>query len=83
MTKHYRVKLRELTHELKNVPCADCGVRYPPYVMQFDHVRGIKKANVAWLVNVGTFEQVLEEVSKCEIVCANCHSERTHKRKMG
>ena len=26
--------------ELKSGPCQDCGVRYSPWVMRFDHVRG-------------------------------------------
>jgi hypothetical protein len=30
----------------KEVPCSDCGVQYPYYVMEFDHVRGEKVANI-------------------------------------
>ncbi len=36
-----RIRLREETRvivrEAKSVPCADCGVKYPYYVMDFDH----------------------------------------------
>jgi hypothetical protein len=32
----------ERVHELKARPCADCGVQYPPYIMDFDHVSGEK-----------------------------------------
>jgi hypothetical protein len=37
--------------ELKRVPCADCGVEYPPFVMDFDHVRGEKTVNLSRLRN--------------------------------
>lgn len=63
----------------KDRPCADCGVSYPPCVMDFDHVRGDKKNNVATLVashyGVAT---ISAEIKKCEVVCANCHRLRTH-----
>lgn len=27
----------KLLEQLRDVPCADCGIRYPSHVMQFDH----------------------------------------------
>jgi hypothetical protein len=62
---------------LKDAPCMDCGGRFEPCQMDFDHVRGVKKAPVAKLYRV---EDILEEVSKCELVCANCHRVRSHNR---
>jgi hypothetical protein len=63
----------------KEVPCADCGVQYPPYVMDFDHVRGEKFGSVNWLVAQRyRLEVIQEEIDKCEVVCSNCHRERTH-----
>jgi hypothetical protein len=32
-----RACLKELLIEAKNVPCMDCGGRFPPYVMDVDH----------------------------------------------
>ena len=61
------------------VPCQDCGVVYPYYVMQFDHVRGVKLFGL----NTGyarTKEEIDEELEKCEVVCANCHAIRTWER---
>lgn len=34
-----------LINTVKDVPCKDCGVRYPPYVMDFDHMGKSKKAS--------------------------------------
>lgn len=62
-------------------PCADCKVPYPYYIMQFDHL-GDKVGNVGNLVRrSGGKELVLAEIAKCDLVCANCHCERTHRRR--
>lgn len=42
----FRTKKRALVHAAKSVPCVDCGKEYPPYVMDFDHVRGNKKFTI-------------------------------------
>lgn len=72
---------RVLLRQIKNVPCADCGVEYPYYVMQLDHVRGKKIKNVS-LMLTASLENFLIEVAKCDIVCANCHAGRTHQRRV-
>lgn len=70
---------RAILHEHKNVPCADCGVRYPPYVMDFDHRDGSTKVdNVGSLVGRVNVSKLLAEIEKCDVVCANCHRERTY-----
>lgn len=79
--KTYRAKLKVAVDVLKSRPCIDCGRSYPPYVMDFDHRRGEhKKANVAELVSGrrGSLKTVLAEIAKCDLLCANCHRERTH-----
>jgi len=66
----------------KDVSCADCGRRYPPYVMDFDHVRGKKAMNVARMVNQRrSLKKIREEIAKCEVVCSNCHRIRTWTRR--
>lgn len=63
-------------------PCVDCGKYFPPVAMDFDHVRG-KTKNISGMVHSGKYDlaDVLEELKLCELVCANCHRIRTHKRK--
>jgi L-lysine 2,3-aminomutase len=57
----------------------DCGVSYPYYVMDFDHRDPAKKKDgVATLVKKGNVKRLLEEIDKCDVVCSNCHRERTH-----
>ena len=79
---HYE-KRKKILHELKDAHCVDCSVRYPPYIMQFDHVpdRGEKKFCVGASFYAYSLEVMLEEIAKCDLVCANCHAERTHQRK--
>ena len=64
-------------------PCMDCKVSYPYYMMDFDHVRGTKQANVAELINTLSKKRLDEEIAKCEIVCSNCHRARTYISKNG
>lgn len=65
---------------IKNVPCKDCKKEGPPYVMQFDHL-GDKKYEIKQMVFGGhSLANIFKEIAKCEVVCANCHAIRTHKR---
>lgn len=66
-----------LLRAAKDVPCADCGKRYPPYVMDFDHVRGEKVANLSKMVTNSSESAIRAEIAKCDVVCANCHRKRT------
>ena len=67
--------------KVKAVPCMDCEQRYSSYVMDFDHRDpSQKKMEVSKLVNY-SWKQLKEEITKCDIVCSNCHRERTHKRR--
>lgn len=71
---------REFVSGLKSTtPCADCGVSYPPYVMDFDHVTGGKVSNVSAMMS-NSRATLQAEIDKCEIVCSNCHRQRTHER---
>lgn len=73
--KDYLRKIKESN------PCADCDNFWPYYVMHFDHVRGEKIVEVSALASKGwSIKRIETEVEKCDVVCANCHAERTWKR---
>lgn len=60
-------------------PCTDCGQKYPYFVMDFDHRDPtLKVAGVATLVK-RYGPQLMTEIAKCDLVCANCHRARTYK----
>ena len=46
----HRKAIKEFIIEQKDKPCMDCGNNYPWYIMQFDHVRGEKRFNLATAV---------------------------------
>jgi len=60
----------------------DCGIKYPWYVMQFDHRNPDTKefiiSKLAWAGK--TLVEIEEEINKCDLVCANCHAIRTYSR---
>lgn len=62
---------------LSSHPCVDCGetnIR----VLEFDHVRGNKSANITKLLKNATSWKVIEdEIAKCEVRCVNCHRIKT------
>lgn len=75
---------RQALRAAKSVPCMDCGGSFPFYVMDLDHVRGIKKGGVGEMVMVNgvTLADFLAEIAKCDPVCANCHRIRTHSERL-
>ena len=63
---------------LKNGPCVDCGGRFPAVAMDFDHLDSSDKR---WSISGAKnrkWSDILAEIDKCELVCANCHRVRTH-----
>jgi hypothetical protein len=80
--------LRQRLVLLKSVPCADCGKRYPHYIMEFDHLEKPHRTSSGNRVCMSALAacsaaRLKEETDKCDVVCANCHKARTHARKIG
>ena len=75
-----RERRKDVVRESKNAPCMDCGVQYPYYVMHYDHTKKNKLDNIGKLVSTASLQTLLDEIVKCDLVCANCHAERSHKR---
>lgn len=76
-----KAQVKEEVNKIKSSPCVDCGLCFPPYVMDFDHVRGTKTHNVSRLLHWGS-NAVFAEIAKCDLVCSNCHRIRTHNRRI-
>ena len=78
----YRETHAKLLADLRAVPCLDCGGTFPFFVMQFDHRDSSEKRYVvSMMVGRTGKDRILAEVAKCDIVCANCHRERTYQRR--
>jgi hypothetical protein len=79
-----REAINNYVDQVKSRPCVDCGGHFPPFVMDFDHVRGEKAADISRLRRARASRARLEaELAKCEVVCANCHRRRTQMRLSG
>jgi len=85
---YYKQKKKDQRNNVKNkikeykddIPCKDCGINYPHYVMDFDHINNDKSFNVADAITSQSWGKILLEIKKCELVCSNCHRIRTHNR---
>lgn len=77
----------------KDVPCADCGQRFPTCCMDFDHREGVEKHErlryrgglppiSMTALATQNIEAFREELKKCDVVCANCHRIRTRDRRL-
>lgn len=68
---------------LSTHPCVDCG-EDDPIVLVFDHVsHRPKRASVSDLVHgAASVKTIINEIEKCEVRCANCHTRRHHMERM-
>lgn len=84
-TKNKTDAKRQMLREIKEESgCVDCKTKYPYYILHFDHLPQFEKTTeLSKMVAIANVAQILEEVAKCEVVCSNCHSERSHQRRSG
>lgn len=76
------IELDKIINEYKSKPCTDCAKSYPPYVMDLDHIDPSNKfLKISSMRRKRmSFDLIKEEMDKCEVVCSNCHRERTNKQ---
>lgn len=77
-----RTRVKDIVQKYKlEKGCIDCGYNKFAEALDFDHLKD-KKFNIstAYRDNIG-WDKVKEEISKCEVVCANCHRVRTASRR--
>lgn len=64
----------------KDKPCLDCGQIYEPFCMDFDHIHDKKKSISRMVLENYSKKEILEEISKCDLICILCHNKRTQER---
>ena len=72
-------RTRYLIEYFKTHPCLDCG-ETDPVVLEFDHLRD-KSFDITQKLISYRWQRILDEIEKCEVVCANCHRRRTARRR--
>ena len=76
-------RIKSFVRSIKDIPCKDCQNSFPFYVMQYDHISNNKVGNIANMVaRAFSMQTILDEIAKCELVCANCHAIRTWNRRL-
>lgn len=71
---------REYVRQIKmNAQCADCELA-DWRVLEFDHLPNSGKVKQISQIGNWPIARIDEEITKCEIVCANCHRIRTFER---
>ena len=73
---------RKMSHRIKydkwiafksTLKCAVCGENHPA-VLEFHHTDPSKKeGNISYVYHSGRAETLMDEISKCEVLCSNHH----------
>lgn len=74
-------KQRRYMLKAKNKPCTDCGFRYKFWQMDFDHRNPEDKLFAISGSGRRDMDRLKAEIAKCDVVCANCHRNRTHRQR--
>ncbi len=77
--KYRQIRAQEI-NALKNKPCMDCHNSFPPECMDFDHRPGTIKFRKINTLSRYSRSRLFNEITKCDLVCANCHRIRTKSR---
>ena len=77
-TRFYK-KRTEALRALKAAPCNDCGGVFPTCGMEFDHRDPTGKVKAISRMRTSSWDAVIKEVQKCDLVCACCHRLRAAK----
>ncbi len=80
--RHRQANFENLWELLSVSSCVDCG-ETDPMVLEFDHLPPFTKdfdISRAVAGSTRSWGAILDEIAKCDIVCANDHKRRTAKR---
>ena len=78
--KQRRARREEIDALKVSTGCVKCGYNAHPAALDFNHLDPSSKSfNVAHAINsLVSKSKLMEEIGKCEILCANCHRIHTY-----
>ena len=79
--RHYASKQKrkienkeKLTQLKQKIPCSACAEYHPACCMDYHHLdSSVKEKGVSQMIQGNSWQKIEEEISKCILVCANCH----------
>lgn len=79
--KHYanrqnraRQNKENLSKLKEDTPCSACGEYYPSCCMDYHHLDpSVKEKGVSQMIQGNSWKKIEEEISKCILLCSNCH----------
>jgi hypothetical protein len=77
---NWRYKRRLRAIEYLGNKCLDCGYSKNPDGLEFDHIQP-RNGRISLLAMNRSWESLVKELNKCELVCGTCHNIRTARRR--
>lgn len=77
--KQYHRKRKVKLVLLNGGKCLSCGIEYNgknACIFHFHHRDPATKLFTMHLLTVKSWDSIIEEVNKCDLLCANCHEQR-------
>ena len=71
----FKNRKKDLLIEKAGGKCCKCGYNRCTQALQFHHLRDKKFELRKSVIGTKTNNEILEELKKCILVCANCHAE--------
>lgn len=80
-TRAYQQGRRDILNAMKlETGCVRCGYQEHPAALDFNHIDGTKSFNVSQDPK-RSWELLMTEIGKCEVLCANCHRIHTYEQR--
>lgn len=82
-TKQTVVNKRAMVQTYKeSVGCECCGKKFPFFALHLDHLDPslkTKNYNNTAIHYASSIQKIMEEIRKCQVLCATCHAIKTYK----
>jgi hypothetical protein len=81
-TRQYQQNRKHLLNQMKvDRGCAHCGYNAHPAALDWDHIDRSTKSFLISQDSKRSWGKLMEEVDKCQVLCANCHRIHTYENK--
>ena len=81
--EYKKKRLLKIGNKINNLKlsqgCSTCGYNKNAVALHYDHIKD-KKYGISYMVRISKFkfEEILEEIKKCVLLCSNCHAVKTY-----